>query len=266
MANPVLRVFDDERELGTALSDEILDGIESAAIEGRGFVLGCPGGRSLRSTYRALGESARRRDTDLGGLTIAMMDDYLEMKNGSFDLVAEDRHFSCRRFAYEEIIGPLQGLRGAPGRDRVLFPQPTDAPAYDQQLEDEGGIDLFLLASGASDGHVAFNPPGSAVDSATRIVELADTTRSDNLYTFPDFSGLSEVPTHGVTIGLGSISRLSRSVALVCSGEHKRRTVAHVLSAQDFDLDWPATIIHACADGQILVDKAAYEASDFVGG
>jgi glucosamine-6-phosphate deaminase len=48
-------VFRDPDELGEALADEILAAYGRA---GGRFLLGCPGGRSLRSTYRAL---ARRR-------------------------------------------------------------------------------------------------------------------------------------------------------------------------------------------------------------
>jgi glucosamine-6-phosphate deaminase len=253
-----LRVFEDEHEIGRHLAARILEGIEDAAHRNARYVLGCPGGRSLRSTYRALAVAARQRpDIDLSPLTIAMMDDYLETANGGLVQVPANVHFSCRRFAYEEIIGPLAGLPGAPDPDRVWFPNPANPAAYDDLLTDAGAIDLFLLASGASDGHVAFNPPGSDEDSNTRVVKLAETTREDNLHTFPEFAGLSEIPTHGVTIGLGSIVRLSQSAALVCSGKHKRATVRRVLEGQTFDPTWPATIIHHCKAGELLVDRSA---------
>jgi sulfofructosephosphate aldolase len=48
-----VRVFADPDELGENLADEILRAYEQDGD--RRFLLGCPGGRSLRSTYRALG-------------------------------------------------------------------------------------------------------------------------------------------------------------------------------------------------------------------
>ena len=48
------RVFPDPRTLGEALAREILRGIESKAPEGAPYLLGCPGGRSLQTTYEAI--------------------------------------------------------------------------------------------------------------------------------------------------------------------------------------------------------------------
>ena len=132
------------------------------------------------------------------------------------------------------------------------------APAdYDKQLEAAGGIDLFLLASGAGDGHIAFNPPGSARDSETRIVELAEQTRRDNLATFPDFSSLDEVPTHGVTIGIASIATLSAAAAMIVWGEGKRQAFNRLTSAEAYDPSWPATIVAECRSAEIHADRHA---------
>lgn len=253
-----MRVFEDESTLGRYLANKILDEIVDASLENRSYVLGCPGGRSLRPTYLALGAAARARDNlDLSPLVIAMMDEYVLPSRTGYDNVSVAAHFSCTRFAFEEIVQPLLGVRGAPGQDRVWVPNPDDPSKYDKRLASAGGIDRFLLASGVSDGHVAFNPPGSDRESITRVVQLAATTRSDNLDTFPQFEGLSEVPLHGVTVGLGSISDLSRSATLVCTGSHKAATVRRVRTSDGFDPAWPATIIHECRGAEFLVDRAA---------
>jgi glucosamine-6-phosphate deaminase len=89
------------------------------------------------------------------------------------------------------------------------------------------------------------------------IVPLAETTRRDNLGTFPDFPSLEAVPTHGVSVGLGTIVRRSRSVRLVIHGHGKRTAAARVLGASGFDPAWPATFIHGCPDASIWLDAAA---------
>ena len=82
--------------------------------------------------------------------------------------------------------------------DRLWLPDPADPDAYDERIAAAGGIDLFLLASGAGDGHVAFNPPGTEAAARTRVVALPDSTRRDNLATFPTFGGeLDAVPRTG---------------------------------------------------------------------
>ncbi|HEY1367820.1 MAG TPA: 6-phosphogluconolactonase [Gaiellaceae bacterium] len=236
-----LRVFADPDELGVVLAGEVA--VLVAGIDERPFLLGCPGGRSLRSTYRAL---AAHRDA-LRGVTVVMMDEYVEDGRAA----PPDAHYSCRRFALEEIAAPL----GIPDED-VWLPDPDDPASYDERIAAAGGIQLFLLASGASDGHVAFLPPGSPLEGRTSVVPLADSTRRDNLATFPDFRSLDEVPRHGVSVGLATI-RDARRVRLVLHGGGKRDAAARLLALERFDPSWPASVVYECADAQILVDRAA---------
>ncbi len=253
-----VRVFRDAAALGASLADEIVAGIDEARAGGRRYVLGCPGGRSARSTYQALAE--RVTGADLGHLVIAMMDDYVQRgTQGGWQHVAADAHYSCRRFARVEIVAPLNvaAAIGVP-REHVWLPDPADPAAYRRRLEDAGGVDLFIVATGASDGHVAFVKPGTPLESDVSIIPLAQTTRQDNMATFPDFASLDEVPDHGVSVGLGTIRAVSRRVRLIIIGEGKRLAAQRTIKAADFDPSWPATFIHRCSDAQIWVDEAAY--------
>jgi glucosamine-6-phosphate deaminase len=225
------RVLPTPEAIGETLAEEIV--ARHDATTGP-FLLGCPGGRSLRTTYAAL--AGRRR---LDRLVVVMMDEYAG--------APPDAHYSCTRFAREEIAGPL----GVP-EERVWLPDGD----YDARIEDAGGIELFLLASGASDGHVAFLPPGSPLDGRTCVVEIAESTRRDNLATFPEFTSLDEVPTHGISVGLATISA-ARSLRLVLHGADKRAAAARLLAADGFDPTWPATVVHAHADAVIYLDEEA---------
>lgn len=231
-----VRVFADGDELGTALAGEIAD---AHARAGDRFLLGCPGGRSLLTTYRAL---AARGD-ELSRLVVVMMDEYAG--------APQDAHYSCRGFALRELVTPL-GLR-----DEQLWLPDVDAPeAYDERIAEAGGIDLFLLASGASDGHVAFVAPGSPREGRTSVVAIAESTRRDNLVTFPAFTSLAEVPTQGVSVGLGTIAA-ARALRLVLHGADKRAATARLLELDAFDPDWPASIVHEHDDAEIWVDREA---------
>lgn len=228
-----LEVFPDEEALGEALAAEVE--ARAAGKDGR-FLLGCPGGRSLRSTYRAL---SRR---DLPAVTAVLMDEYVE-EDGSPPPTGA--HYSCRGFAEREI----------PFAD-IWLPDPDDPPAYDARIAAAGGIDLFLLASGASDGHVAMLGPGAPRDGRTAVVELADSTRRDNLATFPDFRSLDEVPRRGVSVGLATIAD-ARAARLVLVGAGKRAVTARLLALDRFDPAWPASIVHELPDTRILIDEEA---------
>jgi glucosamine-6-phosphate deaminase len=209
------------------------------------------------TTYVELARVVAERGLDLRHLVIVMMDEYVTDRYNS---VARTLPHSCRRFGQEMIVEPLTEAAGS-GKgvlaENFLVPDPREPERYDQQLAAIGGVDLFILASGASDGHVGFNPPGSARDTTTRVVRLADTTRSDNLATFPSLGTLDQVPRYGVTVGINTILRYSKSAVMIVHGAHKAEAAARLRSAEQYDPGWPATVITECSDPALFVDTAA---------
>lgn len=259
-AGTPVTVFDDAQQLGEALAREILAGV-AATPPGARYLLGCPAGRSLRSTYQALARLVPA-DVDLSQLVIVMMDEYLAGEPGAFRRRDPELTTTCGYFAEHEIRRPISAAT-AEGRgikpEHVWMPDAADPAAYDGRIADAGGVELFLAASGAGDGHVAFNPPPAELGGGSRVIELAERTRLDNMVTMPEFGSLDEVPTHGVSVGLGTIAGLSRNVALVLIGEGKQTSARRVLAATDFEPGWPATFIHHCPNPRILLDQAAVE-------
>lgn len=259
-------VFRGPEALGRALAAEIADEIEDAAHNGRRYVLGCPGGRSAHSTYCSLADEVAARGLDLGHVVIVMMDEYVDRDPGSatFRRIDPELQHSCVRFGRQEIVRRLDAA-AAPRRgiaaDRFLVPDPADPAAYDEQIAALGGIDLFLLASGAGDGHIAFNPAGTPPNAGTHVVALTEQTRRDNLVTFPSLRGLDEVPRHGVTVGVGTIREHSKRVVMVAHGTDKGRAVSRLAGAEHYEADWPATVFTDCARPLLYVDAAALEAA-----
>lgn len=254
------QIFHDADTLGRVFAERLLALIDQAKAAGRPFLLGCPGGRTPRPVYQAMGQALARRPRDLSHLVIVMMDDYLVETGSGLDHVPVDSHFSCRRFAQVEIVGVLNEALAEGFRipaTQVWFPDPRDPQAYDARIAEAGGIDLFILASGASDGHVAFNPKGSTRDSRSRIVPLAEETRRDNMKTFPDFRGLDEVPRFGVTVGIDTIVRHSKAATMIVWGDGKRLAFEKLAAAHDYDPDWPASVVCICRGAEILADASA---------
>lgn len=252
--------FKDAAGLGRALAATIADDIEARLPASGRYLLGCPGGRTPTTTYAALADELADRKLDLSGLVIVMMDDYVEWDGQQWAHIDAEAHNSCRRFARDEIQAVLN--RGVePGRgisdDHVWFPDPARPDEYDSRLHEAGGIDFFILASGEGDGHVAFNPPGSPASSGTRIVELAEQTRRDNLHTFPQFGGVEDVPTHGVTVGIATISGLSRAAGMILIGAHKREAFMRLTAGTTYDPAWPATVYHLVDNAALWVDISA---------
>lgn len=258
------RVFETAAAAGHTAATLSLDRLTRSS--GNRFLLGCPSGRSLASTYAALGELAGEADTDLSHVVIVMMDDYVVRDTrGNLARVDGSLPYSCERFGRDSIVGVLNAAVSPAHRmppDALWLPDPLDPPAYDEKISSAGGINLFLLASGTSDGHIAFNPPGSDRASKTRVLRLAESTRKDNLATFPAFGGnLTHVPSLGVTVGIDTICSLSASVLMMCHGAGKGKTVERITSADRYDERWPATILAECTDPHFFTDAAANDAA-----
>lgn len=258
--SPEIRRFPDGDALGRALAADIAERMVAALDRGDRFLLGCPGGRTPMTTYAALADEVAQRGIDLRRVVIVMMDDYVEDNDGTWQHVPADAHNSCRRFAREDIQGVLNRSvsdeRALPD-ENVWFPDPANPAAYDARIEEAGGIDFFILASGAGDGHVAFNPPGSAEDSRTRIVQLAEQTRIDNLATFPQFGSLENVPTHGVTVGIGTIAESSRAAAMILIGADKQHAFRQLSQDGGYDPSWPATVFRLVGETALYADDAS---------
>jgi glucosamine-6-phosphate deaminase len=96
---------------------------------------------------------------------------------------------------------------------------------YEQRIRDEGGVDLQVLGIG-TDGHIAFNEPGSSLGSRTRLKTLAPETILDNARFF---SGNAEaVPKLAITMGVGTIME-SRLCLLLATGESKAKAIRNTV-------------------------------------
>jgi glucosamine-6-phosphate deaminase len=108
-----------------------------------------------------------------------------------------------------------------PQNINILNGEATDLTAECASFEDRiasyGGIELFLGGVGP-DGHIAFNEPGSSLNSRTRVKTLAYDTILANSRFFGNDT--SKVPRMAMTVGIKTIMD-SREVVIVATGAHK---------------------------------------------
>jgi glucosamine-6-phosphate deaminase len=88
--------------------------------------------------------------------------------------------------------------------------------AFEDKIEGSKGIDLCILGIG-SNGHIAFNEPGSSFKSRTRVVNLDEQTIEDNSRFF---GSVDDTPKQAITMGLGTIME-SKKIVLMANGDHK---------------------------------------------
>jgi glucosamine-6-phosphate deaminase len=97
-----------------------------------------------------------------------------------------------------------------------------ECAAYEEQIKKAGGIDIQVLGIG-SDGHIAFNEPGTSLASRTGLVYLTPSTIKDNARLF--FKGKEdEVPTQALSMGVGTICE-AKKIILLAFGKGKADAV-----------------------------------------
>ena len=120
--------------------------------------------------------------------------------------------------------------------DNCHFPfRPT--LSFEDKMNVNKGIDLCILGIG-SNGHIAFNEPGSLFKSRTRVVDLSEQTIQDNSRFF---DSIDDVPKQAITMGLGTIME-SKKIVLMVNGEHKLN-ILNVAMNGEITEDVPASIL-----------------------
>ena len=117
---------------------------------------------------------------------------------------------------------------------------------YEAEIAAAGHLGLTFLGLGQN-GHIGFNEPGTPFPSRTRVVELSHSTRVANADLFADH----KVPTHAITIGIGTILE-SKRIVLLASGESKRDALARLRSGE-VNEEFPASVLWKHPDVTVLV-------------
>jgi len=129
---------------------------------------------------------------------------------------------------------------------------PAACAAYEALLVDLGGVDVQVLGIG-TDGHLAFNEPGSSLASRTRVKTLTDATRADNARFFG--GDTDQVPRHVVTQGLATIGA-ARHLLLIATGAGKAAPVAAAVEGPVTAM-CPGSVLQLHPHATVVIDDAA---------
>jgi glucosamine-6-phosphate deaminase len=227
------------------LAELAADAIESLLRSKRDAVLGLATGSSPLKVYDELARRHRESGLSFAQARGFMLDEYVGLPADHperYRNVIETEIASRVEWPADQVQGP----------DGLADDIRAACAAYETAIADAGGVDLQILGIG-TDGHIAFNEPGSSLASRTRIKTLTRQTRLDNARFFDD--DLDQVPTHCLTQGLGTIME-ARHLVLLATGRHKAEAV-HQLVEGPVSAMWPATVMQLHPHATVLVDDAA---------
>jgi glucosamine-6-phosphate deaminase len=163
-----------------------------------------------------------------------------------------DHPQSYRAAIRHDLTGQVDFAAGAvAGLDGQAADIPAECRRYEAAITAAGGVDLQILGIG-TDGHLAFNEPGSSLASRTRIKTLTEQTRRDNarFFAHPD-----DVPHHVLTQGLGTISE-ARHLVLLATGAGKAAAVAAAVEGP-VSASCPASVLQLHPHATVVLDDPA---------
>jgi glucosamine-6-phosphate deaminase len=216
-----------------------------APTASRPFVLGLPTGSSPLGVYKKLINLCEGGKVSFRNVVTFNMDEYV-----GIPVKHPQSYYS---FMWDNFFAHIDIL---PENANILNGNATDldaeCEAYEAKIKALGGIHLFLGGIGA-DGHIAFNEPGSSLQSRTRVKTLTQDTIIANSRFFENDVNL--VPKTALTVGVGTVMD-AKEVLIIVNGHNKAQALHQAVEGSVNHL-WTITALQLHPRGIIVCDESA---------
>ena len=208
-------------------------------------LLGLATGSTPLGLYKRMIEDHKKNGTSYKEISTVNLDEY-----EGLDLSSDQSYiYFMRKNLFEGLDIDLKNTNIPNGRAEDAQ---AECARYNALLR-ERQQDLQLLGLG-SNGHIAFNEPGTPFGSETHVVALSQSTIKDNSRLF---SSEAEVPRRAFTMGLKNIMNAKR-ILILASGANKAHAVRELVCGQVRE-EVPATVLQLHPDCTLVCDNAAAE-------
>lgn len=189
-----------------------------APTSSKPFVLGLPTGSSPIGVYKELIKLFQAGEISFKNVITFNMDEYVNIAESH----PQSYHYFMHNTFFDHIDIPQENINILNGNAENLI---DECSRYEEKIKTVGGINLFLGGVG-SDGHIAFNEPGSSLSSRTRIKTLTKDTLIANSRFFDN--DINKVPKTALTVGIKTIMSADE-VLIVANGHNKALALRHVV-------------------------------------
>lgn len=207
-------------------------------------VLGLATGSTPEGLYQRIIEKYKQGEVSFENVTTFNLDEYVGL--------AGDDPNSYRYFMNEKLFKhvdiPIDKTHVPNGVAKDLN---VECENFEEIIQEVGGIDLQVLGLGTN-GHIAFNEPGTSFESRTSVVDLTQETLEANKRFF---DSIDEVPTQALSMGIGSIIE-AKEIILLVSGEAKAAALSRVINGEVTE-ELPGSILQQHDHVTIIADEAA---------
>lgn len=206
-------------------------------------VLGLATGSTPIGLYKNMIEDHKQNGTSYREIRTVNLDEY-----AGLDYSSDQSYVYFMRsnlFDYIDIDLKNTNIENGKAADRQ-----AECDRYNRLLE---GMqqDIQVLGIG-SNGHIAFNEPGTPFGSVTHIVDLAESTIKDNSRMF---KSIDEVPRQAFTMGLKNIMN-AKKILILANGANKAKAVYGLVKGEVTEAV-PASVLQLHPDCTLVCDEAS---------
>ncbi len=209
------------------------------------FVLGLPTGSSPIGMYKELIRLYQAGKVSFENVVTFNMDEYIGLPPAHH----ESYHFFMHETFFKHINIKPQNINILNG---MTTDYEKECNNYEAKIKSYGKINLFIGGVG-TDGHIAFNEPGSSLTSRTRVKTLTMETIRSNARFFNNDIDL--VPKTALTVGVGTITD-AEEVMIIATGNTKAEALKHGIEGSISHM-WPISILQMHQHAFIVCDDAA---------
>ncbi|HIU59014.1 MAG TPA: glucosamine-6-phosphate deaminase [Candidatus Scatosoma pullistercoris] len=206
-------------------------------------VLGLATGSTPIGLYQNMIADHEKNGTSYRGISTVNLDEY-----AGLDVTSDQSYIYFMRhnlFDHIDVKPENTHIENGKAADRQ-----AECDRYNALLE-ELPRDIQVLGIG-SNGHIAFNEPGTPFGSVTHIVDLTESTIKDNSRMF---ASIDEVPRQAFTMGLKNIMN-AKKILILANGANKAKAVYGLVRGEVTE-KVPASILQLHPDCTLICDEAA---------
>ena len=206
-------------------------------------VLGLATGSTPIGLYKNMIKDHKENGTSYKNIKTVNLDEYAGLDYSS----DQSYVYFMRTNLFDHIDIDLKNtnIENGKAEDRL-----AECERYNNLLE-EMQQDIQVLGIG-SNGHIAFNEPGTPFGSVTHIVDLAESTIKDNSRMF---ASIDEVPRQAFTMGLKNIMN-AKKILILANGANKAKAVYGLVKGTVTE-DLPASVLQLHPNCVVIADEAA---------
>ena len=225
------------------MSEEALKIVLDVVKNNPNAVLGLATGSTPLGLYAKMAEDHKNNGTSYANCSAVNLDEYVGL-----DINSDQSYVYFMRenlFKNIDIKPENTHIENGKAEDKE-----AECERYNALL-DELVQDIQVLGIG-SNGHIAFNEPGTPFDSVTHIVDLAESTIKDNSRLF---NSIDEVPRQAFTMGLTNIMN-AKKIIILANGEGKAYAINELVNGEIRE-EIPASILRNHPDCILICDELA---------